>query len=68
MTKNVTPMIHVPDVERTAEWYVSIGFELTGSNTEDGEMNWARLVLGEGSVMFSCPRGTSEADRPIVDV
>ncbi len=26
MSKNVVPMIHVPDVRATVDWYQSIGF------------------------------------------
>ena len=41
-------MIHVPDVKATAEWYVSIGFEIRNVNREcdDGEIDWALLRLG----------------------
>jgi uncharacterized glyoxalase superfamily protein PhnB len=53
MPQKVVPMIHVPDVKATADWYVSIGFRLVRVNEEDGELNWALLRLGESDVMFS---------------
>jgi predicted lactoylglutathione lyase len=31
MTKNVVPMIHVPDVRATVEWYESIGFQIVNT-------------------------------------
>jgi predicted lactoylglutathione lyase len=40
MSQTVVPMIHVPDVRATAEWYTSIGFTLIRQNEEDGELNW----------------------------
>jgi len=47
MPQKIVPMIHVPDVRATADWYVSIGFDLVRVNEEDGELNWALLRLGE---------------------
>jgi hypothetical protein len=45
MADSVTPMIHVPDVRATKEWYESIGFLVTGTNEVDGEIDWARGIL-----------------------
>ena len=42
----VIPMIHVPDVSATVEWYRSIGFNVRNTNVEEGEMNWAALTYG----------------------
>lgn len=53
MTRNVTPMIHVPDVRATMEWYQSIGFRAVRWNDEDGVIDWAMLTFGEGTVMFN---------------
>lgn len=61
MTKRVTPMIHVPDVRQTVEWYTSIGFVVINTNEEDGALDWAMLSFGDGYVMFS------EGGRPGVD-
>src|SRR4051812_21844086 len=46
MPQTVVPMIHVPDVSATVDWYASIGFELLLQNEEDGEVNWAKLSFG----------------------
>ncbi len=39
MPQTVVPMIHVPDVRATIEWYTSIGFTLIRQNEEDDEIN-----------------------------
>jgi predicted lactoylglutathione lyase len=31
MAENVVPMIHVPDVRATADWYKAIGFTVTNT-------------------------------------
>jgi uncharacterized glyoxalase superfamily protein PhnB len=61
-------MIHVPDVRATADWYVSIGFELRRFNEEDGETNWALLTLGNAEVMLSSGGTASGAGRREVDL
>src|SRR5260370_40259885 len=53
MAQTVVPMIHVPDVRATADWYTSIGFTLVRQNEEDGEMNWAKLCFGNSEVMLN---------------
>lgn len=53
MTNKVVPMIHVPDVHSTVEWYAAIGFVVSGINEEDGEMDWALLSFGDSEIMFS---------------
>jgi uncharacterized glyoxalase superfamily protein PhnB len=68
MDLRVMPMIHVPDVRATAEWYQSIGFSVLGTNVEDGEMDWAMLAFGEGKVMFSAGGRLSNEDRREVDL
>ena len=62
------PMIRVPDVRRTAEWYVSIGFTLNDVFEDEGEMTWAALSFGEGAVMFNAGGRTSPDDRRDVDL
>ena len=45
----VTPMIHVPDVSATVDWYRSIGFNVRDTNLDEGEMNvcgWAGQFTG----------------------
>ena len=61
-------MIHVPDVRATADWYVSLGFKLAGTNEDDGELNWARLSLADTDVMFSSAGNPSDAARRELDL
>lgn len=68
MLTKVTPMIHVPDVRLTADWYASIGFKLTGANEEDGELNWARLSLEDTEIMLNSGGRASAAERREVDL
>lgn len=62
MSQTVVPMIHVPDVRATADWYVSIGFQITRLNEEDGEVNWAALSFGNSELMLSA-RGKQSSDH-----
>ncbi len=69
MPGKVVPMIHVPDVRATAEWYRSIGFELNVTNEDhDGGLNFAMLSLGSTEVMFSAGGKPSDAFRREVDL
>ena len=68
MTRNVTPMIHVPDVRAAVEWYRSIGFEAIRWNDQDGHMDWALLSFGKGEVMFNEGGQPSTAERREVDL
>jgi uncharacterized glyoxalase superfamily protein PhnB len=63
-TTRVTPMIHVPDVKATVEWYASIGFEVR-SVYED---SFAVVSYGAGWVYFSEGGKTSTAERREVDL
>ncbi len=53
MVTKVVPMIHVPDVRATAEWYKTIGFTVTGAHEEDGVMAWAALSFGSTEIMLN---------------
>jgi uncharacterized glyoxalase superfamily protein PhnB len=53
MMNKVVPMIHVPEVRLTVEWYKTVGFTVTRVHEEDGEMEWALLSFGDSEVMFS---------------
>ena len=55
----LTPMLGVADLEATVSWYRAIGFELTGSHSEDGRMDWACVTLGRAELMFQ-PRDESQ--------
>ena len=49
MSKNVVPMMHVPDVRATVDWYESIGFRVvaTYGNESDG-LSFAIVAFGKG--------------------
>lgn len=68
MAKRVVPMIHVPFVRATVEWYEAIGFTLVRANEEDGEMDWALMGYGESNLMLSEAGQASYADRREVDL
>lgn len=53
MAERVVPMIHVPDVRATAEWYASIGFQVRRTNEPDGDMDWALLSFGSTQIMLN---------------
>ncbi len=68
MSQTVVPMIHVPDVRATLDWYTSIGFKLVRQNEEDGEINWAKLTFGISEVMFQSGGKSSTEHRREVDL
>lgn len=68
MTQTVVPMIHVPDVRATAEWYASIGFKLVRQNEDECEINWAKLSFGNSELMFSLGGKPSTEFRREVDL
>jgi len=72
MPRAVVPMIRVPDVAATIAWYRAVGFELVDTWTEapedGGEITWAELAFGQGSVMFSVGGEGSGAARREVDL
>jgi uncharacterized glyoxalase superfamily protein PhnB len=68
MPQMIVPMIHVPDVRATADWYVSIGFKVLRTNEEDGEMNWALLSLVDSEIMLNIGGKPSAANRREFDL
>jgi uncharacterized glyoxalase superfamily protein PhnB len=69
MQQSVVPMIHVPDVRATVEWYETVaGFTRVRVNEEDGVMNWALLGYGNADVMLNAGGKSSEAWRREVDL
>jgi ankyrin repeat protein len=46
------PMIRVPDIGKTLDWYVSIGFEEYGRFPEEGPANWGMAAFGGAELMF----------------
>ena len=71
MAMRIVPMIHVPDVSATANWYASIGFNVRRIAREDGddsEVVWAALTLGESEIMLNAGGKASDAWRREVDL
>src|SRR5215467_5344153 len=68
MPPRVVPMLHVPDVRSTVDWYTSIGFKALRHNEEDGETNWASLSFGDTEVMFNAGGKRSADQRREVDL
>ena len=70
MSKKVVPMIHVPDVRATVDWYESIGFNVVakyGNETADG-LSFAIVSFGDSEVMFNQDGETSDKRRREVDL
>ena len=54
MVEKVVPMIHVPDVQATVDWYRDIGFTVIDTYGHDGEgLSFAILSFGNSQVMFN---------------
>ena len=68
MAERIVPMIHVPDVRVTIDWYCSIGFKLRRDGEEDGELIWALLTYGESEIMLNCGGKASDALRREFDL
>ena len=70
MSERIVPMIHVPDVASTSEWYASIGFTIrhTARECDEGDVNWALLRLGESTIMLSAGGKASDAQRREFDL
>ena len=70
MPQIIVPMIHVPDVRATVEWYESIGFQTIntyGNGTPDG-LSFAIMSFGDSRVMFNQGGETSSKHRREVDL
>src|SRR5262249_39335248 len=50
--QKLIPMIGVPDVNRTLEWYTRLGFKELGRFPEKGEPNWGFLSFGGAQIML----------------
>jgi len=69
MAKKVVPMIHVPDVRATVDWYQSIGFSVINTYGNDGDgLSFAILSFGNSEVMFNQGGGQSRRFRREVDL
>jgi catechol 2,3-dioxygenase-like lactoylglutathione lyase family enzyme len=70
MNEHLVPMIHVPDVRATVDWYLSIGFRVVDTyddGTETG-LSFAILGFGNGQVMFNQGGEPSTRRRREVDL
>jgi catechol 2,3-dioxygenase-like lactoylglutathione lyase family enzyme len=70
MNQKVVPMIHVPDVRATVDWYESIGFNVVATydnGTPDG-LSFAIVSFGDSEVMFNQGGETSDKRRREVDL
>jgi ankyrin repeat protein len=52
VAKSVT-MVSAPDIERTLDWYRSIGFREVDRFADDGVVNWGMASYGAAQIMFS---------------
>jgi hypothetical protein len=69
MNQRVTPMIHVPDVAMTVEWYRGIGFAVDATYGDDaGGTSFAVLSFGSTQVMFNQGGRPSKQERREVDL
>ena len=69
MPETVTPMIHVPDVRATVEWYAALGFDVEETHGDGGDaLSFAILRFGAGQVMLSSGGRPSDARRREVDL
>ena len=69
MTGRVTPMIHVPDVSATVEWYKNIGFTVSATyGNERGGLSFAVLSFGSSMVYFNQGGNLSNQRRREVDL
>jgi len=69
MSERVVPMIHVPDVAATVDWYRNIGFTVVETYGHDGKgLSFAILAFGNTQVMFNQGGRTSEQRRREVDL
>ncbi len=69
MTTKVVPMIHVPDVRATVDWYKAVGFTVLDTYDGGGEgLGFAILSFGNTEVMFNSGGQPSTHCRREVDL
>ena len=69
MANSVVPMIHVPDVRATVEWYQAIGFTVEETYGDGfGGLSFAIVSFGRGQVMFNQDGQRSSRSRREVDL
>ena len=69
MIPRIVPMLHVPDVSTTANWYTSIGFRILRT-AEDGRGYHLGFTSrsGNGELMLNCGGAGSDAHRRDADL
>src|SRR5215831_8812630 len=69
MNRRAVPMIHVPDVRATVNWYQSIGFTVTRTfGDDDGSLSFGMVSWGTSEVMFNEGGTQSSSFRREVDL
>jgi uncharacterized glyoxalase superfamily protein PhnB len=69
MSERIVPMVHVPDVRATVDWYVDIGFKIVDTYDDGGQgLSFAILELGTSEVMFNQGGQSSTERRREVDL
>jgi catechol 2,3-dioxygenase-like lactoylglutathione lyase family enzyme len=64
--QSMVPMLNVPDVQRTIEWYAELGFRVvkaTRGAGADRRPNWAWLSRGEIHLMINAGDTTTAGQR-----
>lgn len=49
----IVPMIRVPDISKTLEWYSSIGFKELGRYADESQVNWGMMQFGKAQIMLN---------------
>jgi hypothetical protein len=69
MGEKVVPMIHVPNVRSTVDWYRDIGFTVLDTYSDEGdELSFGIISFGRSEVMFNQGGLASTRDRREVDL
>ena len=51
--RSLVPLAHVADVARSIEFYKQLGFEVTNTVQNDGQLQWAWLQNGQADFMIA---------------
>ena len=69
VNRKAVPMIHVPDVRTTLEWYRSIGFRVMNTyDNDEGGLSFGMVSWGTSEVMFNEDGKPSSNFRREVDL
>jgi ankyrin repeat protein/catechol 2,3-dioxygenase-like lactoylglutathione lyase family enzyme len=63
--KKGVPMIMVPDVARTLDWYTSIGFKEIARYEDDGLVNFGMVSFGQAELMLNMHGKTGQHDASV---